>query len=555
MKYSHGPLFIAARLLVVAATFVFGLPLSAQEPSVPTKLVDAAERVPVDEVLAEGLQLEQQRRWTDAVRHYESSLRTWEKEPRITQRLLIARLHFDIDRRYEDKSYLDSLSAIPTPQALDLYEEVLQSLDTYYVDPPNWSEVLRFGTASLEVALTEPQFLQTNLPSCPREKVEQFRLTVHKYVNGRPRGTKFDLRAAVAYVSSLAQDQLGLSGTATVLEYVCGAISTLDPYSRFLTRNQLDDTFSNIEGNFVGLGIELKATDAGLQIINVISGGPAEEAGLIPGDAITSVSGVSTAENDPDHVADLLRGPEHSLVAIDIVRRDGTAQSLQVARRRVDVPSVEQVKIVDTEKMTGYFRLTNFQKSTVRDVENALWTLQRQGMQQLIVDLRGNPGGLLSAAIDVADHFIDRGRIVITRGRYSSDNRDYFAHAPKTWNIPLIVLIDGDSASASEIFAGAIRDSNRGTLIGQRTFGKGSVQGIFCMQSAQVGLSLTTAKFFSPNNIAISNSGVVPHITIVPTYISARPTEHGTLATIEEDAILSAAIRQARGESRLSQLP
>ncbi len=172
--------------------------------------------------------------------------------------------------------------------------------------------------------------------------------------------------------------------------------------------------------------------------------------------------------------------------SISVVDVEGRSRDLRVQRRRVEVPCVENVHIVDAEKKIGYLRLTNFQKTTTRDVERALWDLHRQGMRSLILDVRGNPGGLLSAAVEVADRFLMEGRIVSTRGRNARENFDYVAHRPNTWDVPLVVLIDNDSASASEIFAGAIADSGRGLIVGETSYGKGSVQGIFRMQSRQV---------------------------------------------------------------------
>lgn len=514
----------------------------------------AATSEPSD-ALADGLQLESDQLWGEAIRHYESALRTWENDAQLRQRLLICRLHYDVRRRYDDSSFVESVSRLPTQQALDLYAEVLANIETHYVAEPDWSKLLLHGTASLEVALAESPFRKHHLADVPAERIEAFRQSVHRYVISRPADTRFDLRANAAYVAGLARQELGLSGTATVMEYVCGAILTLDPYSRFLTGAQLDETFSNIEGNFVGLGVELKADTDRLGIVNVIPDGPADVAGIVPGDSIVEVDGTRTDSADPDHVADLLRGAENSYVRVGIVAADGQRRDLQIQRRRVEVPCVENVHLADPAGGIGYFRLTNFQKTTTRDVERALWDLHRQGMRQLIIDVRGNPGGLLSAAVEVADHFVTRGRIVTTRGRNARENFDYVAHDTNTWNVPLIVLIDGDSASASEIFAGAIRDQNRGSLIGTRTYGKGSVQGIFRMQSAHAGLCLTTAKFYSPNNIEISERGVTPHVVVQPTYIAARPTEDGRLATVEDDAILKAALGHARDSARVSRLP
>ena len=146
----------------------------------------------------------------------------------------------------------------------------------------------------------------------------------------------------------------------------------------------------------------------------------------------------------------------------------------------------------------AYVRIPAFQKTTAADLEDALWDLHRQGMRSLIIDLRGNPGGLLTASVEVADKFIADGGIVSTRGRSEQENFNYRAHRPGTWRVPLVVLIDGDSASASEIFAGAIKDSGRGKIVGTRSYGKGSVQGIFPLGTNGAGARLTTATLLLP---------------------------------------------------------
>jgi carboxyl-terminal processing protease len=202
---------------------------------------------------------------------------------------------------------------------------------------------------------------------------------------------------------------------------------------------------------------------------------------------------------------------------------------------------VQDARVIDKEHGVAYLRLTNFQKTTSRDVDSALWRLHREGMQCLIIDVRGNPGGLLTASVDLADKFVSAGNLVSTRGRSPREDFDYPAHTVGTWRVPLFVLIDGDTASASEIFAGAIRDHRRGTVIGQRSYGKGSVQGIFRLKTADVGVRLTTAKFYSPSGRAISNRGVSPD---VPARVAAKPLADGQLV-IEQDAAQDVVLNQA----------
>jgi carboxyl-terminal processing protease len=539
--------------LVVGAITVGGssMPAFAQGfvpsrgPSVSAPTNDAERKLEEQErarALADGIELEDAGQWSDAIDHYESATRRFPQDRILYQRLLISRLRFDVNRRYQDQTYLRSLRDMTTSQSLDLYSEILANLQTHYVDTIEWSRVLLHGTAALETALDDETFVQTMLPNATPEQIEKFRMEIHHRISQRSTQSRFDLRATVSQVASMAQQELGLSGTATVLEFVSGAVSTLDTYTRLLSPGQLDDMFSTIDGNFVGLGVELKPGEDCLKILSVIPGGPADEAGIVAGDRIMGVDAISAADRDPDYVADLLRGPEGSLVSLEIASVDQQPRSIRVARRRVDVPCVENIHLVDTDAKIGYFRLTNFQKSTPSEVEKALWELSRQGMRSLIIDLRDNPGGLLPASVEVADRFIDSGRILTTRGRNARENFDYSAHRANTWNVPLAVLIDRNSASASEIFSGAIRDSNRGTVVGEKSYGKGSVQGIFRMQAAQFGLCLTTAKFYSPSGRAISRNGVEPHLSVPPTYIAARPDENGRLVTELEDDVLQRAI-------------
>ncbi|MCC9644924.1 PDZ domain-containing protein [Rhodopirellula sp. JC740] len=514
-------------------------PVASAPTNDAERQLDEQER---SKALADGIELEEAGQWGDAIDHYEAATRRFPQDRMLYQRLLISRLRFDVERRYQDQTYLQSLRDMTTSQSLDLYSEILANLQTHYVDTIEWSRVLLHGTAALETALDDETFVQTMLPNTSREQIEKFRMEIHHRISNRSTQSRFDLRATVSQVASMANQELGLSGTATVLEFVSGAVSTLDTYTRLLSPGQLDDMFSTIDGNFVGLGVELKPGEDCLQILSVIPGGPADEAGIKAGDRIMGVDTTSAADRDPDFVADLLRGPEGSSVSLEIASVDQPARRIQVARRRVDVPCVENVHLVDTEAKVGYFRLTNFQKSTPKEVEQALWDLSRQGMRSLIIDLRDNPGGLLPASVEVADRFISTGRILTTRGRNARENFDYTAHRPNTWNVPLAVLIDRNSASASEIFSGAIRDANRGTVVGEKSYGKGSVQGIFRMQAAQFGLCLTTAKFYSPSGRAISRNGVEPHISVPPTYIAARPDESGRLVTELEDDVLQKAI-------------
>jgi carboxyl-terminal processing protease len=305
----------------------------------------------------------------------------------------------------------------------------------------------------------------------------------------------------------------------------------------------MDEIFAQIEGNFVGLGVELKTEPAGLLVVNVIGGGPADLGGIRPGDRIVQVDDKTSAAVSPDQLADVLRGSEGSQVTVVLNDPQGMQRTLKLTRRRVEVPSVEDVRIVDPAAGVGYFKLTSFQKTTPRDVDVALWKLHEQGMRSLIIDLRGNPGGLLKAAVDVADKFVNEGLIVSTRGRSPREDFDHKGQLAGTWRVPLVILIDHDSASASEILAGAVRDHRRGTVVGEKSYGKGSVQGIFPLTVSHTGIRLTTAKWYTPSGQAISGQGIAPDIAVRS---AAKPIPGQPALAPSDDAILSAGMQTAR---------
>jgi carboxyl-terminal processing protease len=279
----------------------------------------------------------------------------------------------------------------------------------------------------------------------------------------------------------------------------------------------LNDQFSAIYGNLVGLGVDLRAERDSLLIVRVIPGSPAEEGGLKKGDRILAVDGTSL--RGKENAADMLTGEEGTTVKLAIIS-DGAGQrqrELSFTRRHIEVPSVEDVRMINAQ--LGYVKLTGFQTKTCSELTKALNDLNRQDMKCLILDLRQNPGGLFHIGVEVANMFIEQGAIVRTRGRERGLDSPCMATPGNTWHVPLIVLIDEESASASEIVAGAIRDDNRGTLIGKQSYGKGTIQKIIPVQTGSTwnvhsGVKLTTEKFYSPQGWAYSGVGVTPHITV-----------------------------------------
>jgi carboxyl-terminal processing protease len=504
----------------------------------------ADSRQDLSRLIDAGKALELQGRWGEALAHYQDALKVAPENRQIRTRRSIARIHYDLSRRYADSGYVQSLGDMPGHTALNMYSEILLKIESYYVTQPDWDNILRHGLACMEIALSDETFVKHNLPHVDRTKIQPAIDEMNSVLGRYAIDSRQDAYMIANHVCRTMQRLLGMPVQSTVYEFTCGAIISLDPYSAFMTSNQYGETMSQIEGNFVGLGVELKTFPDHLLIVNVIPAGPAGGAGLVANDRIVSVDGRAVKELGGDPAADALRGIEGSYITLGVVTGDGAPRNVRMQRRRVDIPSVENVGIIDRQAGVGYLKLSNFQKTTGRDFDAALWNLHRQGMRSLIVDVRGNPGGLLNSAVEICDRFIDQGVIVSTRGRNPLEDYTHRAKPNGTWTVPLVVLIDGDSASASEIFAAAIADHQRGVVVGSQSYGKGSVQGIFPLNSGGGGVRLTTARFFSPDGSPISQVGVVPE---VPVQTAAKAAGgDGAAASQPVDDVLRVGILAAR---------
>ncbi len=529
-------------VLAIGATFAPNAMGQAGDPV--TIVPEALPSNPMSAVLEKGRQLESGNRWGEALSHYEDALRDHRGNEVLGERHDVAKLHYSLERRYHDRSFRKSLSALGRQQAMSLYSELLQKTSTHYVNMPPWKKLGVRGTKAIDIALQDSEFRKVNQLQISTDQMAQLRREMYQLLGQRSLNQSRAVSSLAGEMARLVHARTGLSETVTLMEFVASSASGLDDYSAYLTADQLREVYSQIEGNFVGLGVELKADGGALLIVHVIPNSPAERAGILAQDRIVAVDGKSTSELSTDEAASMLTGSEGSWVQITAYSPGAEPRVLNVRREHVEVPSLEDVKIVDKDFGIAYARIPTFQKTTSRDLEAALWDLHRQGMKSLILDLRGNPGGLLTSSVELADKFLTQGNIVSTRGRSAQEDFNHQAHYGGTWRVPLVVLIDGDSASASEIFAGAIKDNKRGTIVGTTSYGKGSVQGIFPLGFAGAGIRLTTAKFFSPNGTPISHRGVEPHDVI---RVTAKPIGGKTsLESQVKDAILQAGIDVAR---------
>lgn len=493
-------------------------------------------------VITNGVELERSRQWLNAIEYYEKELKNFPGSRELEYGLRRSKIHFAIERRYSDSSFRESMLPMSRHEAISLYEEVLSKIQASYVDPVSSTSFVAHGTESLYLALADDKFLKANLPYASPGEVQKLRSILREQYWNKPVTHRQGARQTVLEVCDLADSQVGLPAGAVIMEYLFGGCNCLDDYSTYLTPSRLSDLYGNIEGQFVGLGIEMKAeAGKGLLLVNVLPDSPAAEGGLLAGEYIVAVDGVDCRNMTTDEAASRLQGLEGSTVMLEIEGKGERIRQGIFTRRPVHVKSIPIVKMVDRANGIGYIQMTGFQKTSAPELDAALRQLQAEGMQALIWDVRGNPGGLLTAAVEVLDRFIDDGVLVATKGRASDQNWSYSAHRPGTLRVPLVLLTDGESASASEIVAGAIRDHRRGVIVGRQSYGKWSVQSIFPIHGS-AGLRLTTAKFYSPAGHNYSKVGVRPDV-VVPEPPKERTYYRGpTELNVEADSDLQRAI-------------
>ena len=291
-----------------------------------------------------------------------------------------------------------------------------------------------------------------------------------------------------------------------------GVLQSLDPYSSYMSPEIYKDMETETSGKFGGLGIEVGMEFGVVKVITPMDDSPAEREGVKAGDYIVKINGTQVQGKSLSEAVDLMRGPVGSKLEITI-RRKGVKKALvfEITREIIEVKSVKS-KIIDEN--IGYIRLTAFNENSSKQIRKKIKKFKKNKINKYVLDLRNNPGGLLSQAVRISDFFLDNGEIVSTKSRKSSENRKYFA---KKGDIidgeTLVVLINYGSASASEIVAGALKDHKRAILIGKNSYGKGSVQSVIPLKN-KGAIRLTISKYYLPSGKSISGTGITPDIEV-----------------------------------------
>ena len=281
-----------------------------------------------------------------------------------------------------------------------------------------------------------------------------------------------------------------------------------DPYSQYYTADEFQTLKEQTSGSFVGIGVYIgvNGQDNKITIISPIDGSPAQKEGIKPGDVVVKVGGKPVESKTVDEVVKQIKGKENTKVNLT-VERDGKELDFNITRKTIVTKSVaSEVK----EDNIGYLRITSFDENTYDEFKEHLSSLEKKGIKGLVIDLRDNPGGLLNICVDIADDLIGKGTIVYTKD--NSGNKEYYKSDENELDMPIAVLINGGSASASEILTAALVDNNKAIAIGETSFGKGLVQSVKGLKDG-TGYKLTTAQYFTPNNNYINGKGITPNIT------------------------------------------
>lgn len=309
-----------------------------------------------------------------------------------------------------------------------------------------------------------------------------------------------------------------------------GILNVLDKYSQYYTKEEYQNFFDSLSGSIIGIGIFIEEEDGFVRIISPIEGSPAEKAGLKSGDVITHIDGVDILETSYENAINMIQGEVGTQVKIRY-RRGNVSNEIAIIRESITIPDV-RYEMLDNN--IGYLRIIQFGEDVSNEVDKAIEMLRKEGMTSIIVDLRNNPGGYLDEVIEISDWFVDKNDEIVTVD-YKNFKDSVYKGEKDPLNIPAVVIVNSASASASEILAAAIKYNDKGIILGETTFGKGTVQSMLLV-TGRSGMKLTTAEYFSVNSIKVNGVGVVPDV-ILPSLTTDEVNSINTFAPMVDNEV------------------
>lgn len=393
---------------------------------------------------------------------------------------------------------------------LETFEEIVDLVTEKYVYPPDHKKLFSSAIEQMVKTADSPNVTFSTNPS--GSQVTFKKKTTRFFLNYDMSHDMDELHKVYYFLNDESQNSL----TKKDLEVAAirGIMGSLDTYSQYLDKSAFEKSMRDTEGKYGGLGMVITMKDNRLLVVKTMENSPAKEAGILADDTFLKVNGKEIKEMQIQELANLLRGYPETNVTITMYRATEKKEYTHTLTRRIIL--VNSVEYEPLDNHIGYLKITSFSKLTEKQLKKHLEQAKQEGVKGFILDLRGNPGGLLHQSVKVASHFLFKGRMVVyTKGRSEDDNREYRSLYKKSlYKMPVVVLIDQYSASASEIVAGALRDSGNALLVGENSYGKGSVQTIFRISDGS-GVRLTTSKYYTPTGIDITKNGIVPEINII----------------------------------------
>jgi len=469
------------------------------------------------ELLAQAENFEQQGDWEKAWQAYDAILhhdRTLAEIKVRCQRCL--RRHRQ-SLRLRDPSYRKEVLSLDVGQAMRLYGIVSNtlldsSLEKKKVQP---KQLFRKGLEELSHALADPEFCQAHLPAAKPGQIKAFRAFLAKTWGSMHIANRQEAKKQVREIAMAASAELQLNPTTVIMELTCGSCYAIDDYTSYLTPTQLRELCDSLTGESGGIGLIVAMKEGKLVVAELQPFSPASETFLAKDDQIITLDKKASSQLTVELAHELLEGPIGSSVELVVHSQTMGVRTLTIRRRAMFMPSVNSFMIKGTD--IGYLQIVCFQDTTLQELDVALVNLNRDGMKALILDLRGNGGGIFEVAIDAARRFLISGVIASTQSNDPKLNTIYQSRNPAALTLPLVVMIDGDTASAAEVLAGALKENKRGRLVGQTSFGKGCTQTVLKLPPAPGGLPtgglrVTVARFFSPTGQPYNGRGVTPHL-------------------------------------------
>jgi carboxyl-terminal processing protease len=483
---------------------------------------------PASTLRAQAERLEHQGDWGSAADKYAELLHLDRGQPFVRERYKYCLRRFFQVVRLREPSYHREVLTLKYPQAVRLYEIVLSNLLNHTLDRDKVSPSMLFqsGLEEYRFALASPEFCSAHLPGLSTDQTRGLRNMLQTQFGGTRTMTFDEAVASMREATMRSINQFpDLNPTTVVMEFLCGACLAVDDGTAYLTPRQLRELCATLKGQQVGVGLRLKLRDHKILVAEALPGSPAATIfpPLAPEDQIISIDKKAALNLTAEAAADLLDGAEGTTVELFVASPIHGARLVILPRRAIIVPSVQHEVFGEI----GHLKIQCFQETTLHEFDATLAELLRADCKALVLDLRGNPGGMLDVAIDIARRFLSSGIIVSTQHQDARSSKVYRSDNQMALTLPVVVLVDGDTASAAEVLAGALKENRRARIVGQTTYGKGCSQGLLRLPGEEElrlptaalsssgktgGIRITIARFYSPTGQPYSGRGVEPHV-------------------------------------------